>query len=837
MARKKNPNTNETPQNNAEEVKSTSAGKSGKKTASKSSSSGKNRKKSVPKTASGKAADQAEAAAADVQAAAGQVKADVQDMAEQVKTDVQDMAEQVKTDVQDAAEQVKTDVQDAAEQTTTDAQGEAAESEAEAKDEAAESEAEVKGEAAESEAEAKDEAEEPEAEAKDETAEPEAEAKDETAEPEAEAQDETAEKQEKSEEPEADKEETAEKAAVNVKDVARQLKTDVRDSVTQVGDDLGQIGDGIKAKGKEITDNAKARRKMFSNGVKEKTGQVKSGAVQFRESAIGMSSDLKGLLTKEINEMKHREKRRSAEMISIFAKHNFYAGGFTPEELRTTLEDLGPTYVKIGQIMSSRVDMLPESYCKELEKLRQNVKPLDSSVVRAIIEQETGKKIEEIYSFFDDNPLGSASIGQVHKATLLDGTQVVTKVQRPLIADMMRKDFVLLKKLASVVKTINEGNEDQGEQIDLLAVLEELEKVEDEELDFRVEARNTIFFRENCIDDETKVTCPMIYQDLTTERMMTSTFIDGYSVSKKEKIAADGFDVNVIGEALLDNYVHQVLDVGVFHGDPHQGNIMINRQGVPTWIDFGMIGRLSEANIKMIQDLILSIIHLDTEALTNAALAMGAGGPKTNREKLTQDLDALIGKYMSVTNLKELDTAALLGEVMDIMSDNYISIPGEYTMLVRSIATIEGVMEELCPDLNLFEIITNKLLERAKKSFDLQQTLLSAGQDVLSVSKKASRIPSLASDALNSVIKGRTKIKFELTGYEELMGRVTDTVKLAILALFSCVVFFGSCILCLTDIQPTTADGLPLMAVVGFIFSIALGIYTVKKLSEQQKKQ
>ena len=596
----------------------------------------------------------------------------------------------------------------------------------------------------------------------------------------------------------------------------------------------------MAAEAKEVTSGLKARMKMFSNERRERAEQRRSAVNekkrQFRESAKEMSDDLKNLIAKDIAEMKNREKRRSAEMLSIFAKHNFYAGGFTPEELRTTLEDLGPTYVKIGQIMSSRVDMLPESYCKELEKLRQNVKPLDAKVARAVVEQETGKKIEELFSEFDDEPLGSASIGQVHKATMLDGTKVVVKVQRPLIADMMRKDFVLLKKLANGVKIINEGNDDQGEQTDLLAVLEELEKVENEELDFRVEARNTMFFKENCIVDETKVTCPTVFEDLTTERLMTSTFVDGYSVSKKDRLAEDGFDVNVIGEAILDNYVHQVLDVGVFHADPHQGNIMVNRQGVPTWIDFGMIGRLEQSNIKMIQDLILSIINMDTEALTNAALAMGAGGPKTNREKLTQDLDNLISKYMSVTNLEELDTAALLGEVMDIMSNNYISIPGEYTMLVRSIATIEGVMEELCPELNLFESITNKLLERAKQSFDLQQTLIGVGKDAVNLGKKASRIPSLASDALNGVIKGRTKVKFELTGYEDLLTHLTKTVKLVILALFSGVLFFGSCILCTTDMKPATADGVPLMAVIGFIFSIALGIYTVKKINRLLEK-
>ena len=162
---------------------------------------------------------------------------------------------------------------------------------------------------------------------------------------------------------------------------------------------------------------------------------------QIKHSTEEMSAELKRLLESEINAFQKREKHRSTEMI------DFYANGFTPQELRTTLEDLGPTYVKIGQIMSSRVDLLPVGYCRELAKLRDSVKPLDPAVAKAVIEQETGKKIDEIYSEFRDEPLGSASIAQVHYGVLKDGTRVVTKIQRPLIADMMRKDFVLLNKI------------------------------------------------------------------------------------------------------------------------------------------------------------------------------------------------------------------------------------------------------------------------------------------------------------------------------------------------------------------------------------------------------
>ena len=240
-----------------------------------------------------------------------------------------------------------------------------------------------------------------------------------------------------------------------------------------------------------------AKRKIDNEELKAKLESAKERMVQKPRE---MSERLKALLKKEIEEYKQRDKTRAAEMISIFAAHNYYANGFTPVELRTTLEDLGPTYVKIGQIMSSRVDLLPESYCKELEKLRQNVKPLDPEVARAVIEDETGKKIDEIFSEFRDKPLGSASIGQAHYAVLNDGTKVVVKVQRPLIADMMRKDFVLLTKLAEAVNVV--ADSDDGQSVDLLSVLAELEKVTEEELDFRVEAENTKFFKENCIDDE-----------------------------------------------------------------------------------------------------------------------------------------------------------------------------------------------------------------------------------------------------------------------------------------------------------------------------------------------
>ena len=518
-------------------------------------------------------------------------------------------------------------------------------------------------------------------------------------------------------------------------------------------------------------------------------------------------SKMKELLTPEIKEMQKLEKGRTAEIIGVFAKHNFYATGLTPEELRITLEDLGPTYVKIGQIMSSRVDLLPESYCKELEKLRQNVKELDPALARAVIEQETGKKIEEIYKEFRDKPLGSASVGQAHYAVLLDGTEVVTKVQRPLIAEMMRNDFVLLKKIASVFNVVMEGADNAEDQLDLLSVIEEFEKVTEEELDCRVEAANTKFFKENCIDDETKVTCPTVYDELTTERIFTMSFVDGYS------------------------YVHQILDVGVFHADPHQGNIMITH-GIPCWIDFGMIGRISEGDVNTIQAIVLAILEGDVETIANSIMALGAASPKTNRDRLIEDIDVFMDRYMSVTSLDDLDVSVLFEEICTLAEKHHITLPGKFTMLVRSLTTIEGVIEQFCPSLNLFEILSNKMMDRAKKNFDLEQQLIATGKDMLEIGKKTAKLPVLASDLLKSAARGRMKMNMELTGYEELLVKGSTLVRNIVLAIFSCVMFIGSCFLCSADLEPKAPGGVPVLAAIGLVFSVSLAIFSIRNISQ-----
>ena len=554
--------------------------------------------------------------------------------------------------------------------------------------------------------------------------------------------------------------------------------------------------------------------------------ELAASKAEFTHTPMEITPDLERLLADALKEDKKNTKR-SAQMIGVLAKHNFYANGLTPVELRTTLEDLGPTHVKIGQIMSSRTDLLPESYCKELETLRQNVKELDPQIARAVIESETGKKIDEIYREFRDEPIGSASIGQVHYGVLLDGTKVVTKVQRPLIAEMMQKDFELLKKLAPLLDGGSDENKD-SDAMSFAAIINEFEKVTWEELDFRVEAANTKFFRDVILTDGT-ATCPLVIDELTTERIFTMTFVEGCSVSKKEKLAEQGTDPMKVGREILESYLHQVFDAGIFHADPHQGNIMVSG-GKVHWIDFGMIGEITEADITALENIVVGLLRSDTDAMADGVMAIGTSGAGCDRNKLKDDLELFSAKYMNVSSLSDIDFSALLGEVCDLADRHHITMPGRFTMLVRSFLTIEGVMEQLCPELDLFEVISDKLMDRMKKSFSLEKEIMNLGQGVLDVGKKVSRIPQLIADTLSDIMKGRLKVNLELTGYEELISELGAKINDIILVIIGCVLFSGGCRLCSTQIRPILPNGMPLIAVIVLMIGSSMLLFALKRI-------
>lgn len=298
----------------------------------------------------------------------------------------------------------------------------------------------------------------------------------------------------------------------------------------------------------------------------------------------------------------------------------------------------------------------------------------------------------------------------------------------------------MLKKLAKLVNVVVDP---ESQSIDLISVIEELEKVTEEELDFRVEANNTKFFRENCIEDEEKITCPTVIDDLTTERIFTMTFVDGYTCSHKDRMIKDGYDTLAIGQTIAESFIHQVFDVGTFHADPHQGNIMISN-GKPYWIDFGMIGHINEKDIDTIQTMVIALLNSEADDLVNAIISLGASSPKTNKDKLTEDSASFISKYSGTKSLGDINMSDLLDEILDIASDNHIKLPGQFSMLARAILVMEGVIEQLSPELDLFQLLSDKMIERAKKKFNLKQSFVDLGKDFMVAGKKSRQNSRLA---------------------------------------------------------------------------------------------
>ena len=320
------------------------------------------------------------------------------------------------------------------------------------------------------------------------------------------------------------------------------------------------------------------------------------------------------------------------------------------------------------------------------------------------------------------------------------------------------------------------------------------------------------------------------------------TYVDGCSVSKKEKLAEQGITPEDAGCDIIGSYVHQVFDVGIFHADPHQGNIMVSG-GKVHWIDFGMIGQITEADMNALQNLVIGLLKVvigllkgDVDSMADSILAIGKSSADTDRNKLKDDMEYMCAKYMNVSSLSDIDFSAMLGEVCDLGGKHHIEMPGRYTMLVRSFLTIEGVLEQLCPELNLFDIISDKLMERMKKSFDLEQEVLSLGKGILDVGQKVSKIPQLCADTLSDIMKGRLKINLELTGYEELISQLNSKIVDLILVTVACVLFSGGCRLCQTEIQPMTSIGVPLFAVVILLAGISLLIYALKRVFRKNKK-
>ena len=369
-----------------------------------------------------------------------------------------------------------------------------------------------------------------------------------------------------------------------------------------------------------------------------------------------------------------------------------------PERVRMTLEELGPTFVKLGQLLSTRPDLIPLEYVQELSKLQDNVPAFPYDEVRVAVKAETGEFPEEIFGSFDQTPIAAASLGQVHKAILKHTEEVVAvKVQRPNIQQTIEVDLGIMLHLASLM----ERHVTEMEAFHPTQAVNEFARSVEEELDYTLEASRIEHFARQLLDDET-VYVPKVYRDLSTQRMLVMEFIDGTKASDFEHLKQQGYDLKEVASRGADSILKQICVCGFYHADPHPGNIFILPNNVVCFIDFGMMGRISQQQREDFTDFVDLLVNKDENKIVEALLKLANFTEDPDRSELQKDLMEFIDRYASLP-LEKLEIAKMLQSVLVILTKLGMSLKPNLYLMIKALSTAEGLGRFLDPE---FEIVT-----------------------------------------------------------------------------------------------------------------------------------
>lgn len=515
-----------------------------------------------------------------------------------------------------------------------------------------------------------------------------------------------------------------------------------------------------------------------------------------------------------------RNKLKRLWQIARIANQFDVIHGLTPVKMRLMLEALGPTFVKVGQILSMRSEILPQAFCDELAKLRADADPMPYQTVLETLSSEYGRPIGEIFEHIDPTPLGSASLAQVHRATLLTGEDVAVKVQRPGVRETMAQDVSIMRSIARLATRVIPS----AQVVDLGGVVEELWDTFESETDFLVEARNLAEFKRFC-QPYAYMDCPKPYMDLCTEHVVVMDYVEGISVSHPEQLIAAGYDLKEIGTKLVDNYATQVLDDGFFHADPHPGNIII-AGGQIVLIDLGMTGRLNAKTRSVLKQMIFAVAKQDSPALADGLLRFaGTESDAADYPALLADLDTIVAEYGTV-DLKDLDLASFVTALTQLAQRHGIEVPSTVTTVARALVTLEGLLDEFIPDVNMIEIIsehiaTSKPLDRAAadevKSLGVEaHAALHGLLGALCETKVAARM----------LTRGQLRVNMELAGAEEPMRMLSEMVNRLTMALIVVGLYVGSSIVYFAGVPPIVF-GIPVVGFMGYVVAFVLSVWIV----------
>ena len=517
------------------------------------------------------------------------------------------------------------------------------------------------------------------------------------------------------------------------------------------------------------------------------------------------------------------KRERINAIFAILRKYDVIHG-ITPVALRNMLQELGPTFVKVGQILSTRSEFLSLEYREELATLRTNVDPVPFDVVKQTLEDEFNRPLKSMFSSIDPKPLGSASIAQVHHATLLDGTPVAIKVQRPGVQQVMAQDIDIMRSIARVAEHFV-GSE---QFVNLSDVVEELWRSFKEETNFLMEAQHLTEFYEFNLDDP-HISCPRPIPDLCAEHVVTMDYLSGISIADPEKLTAAGYNLQELGNYIVESYSKQVLDDGYFHADPHGGNLIVS-DGVVYFIDLGMMGRLSSRYRRILQDIVFAVAQADTPKLKDAlmSLAVSIEPSKIDHSAFLHDLDYLVEDYAS-TDLTDLNVGELLTNVIKLARKHNVELPSVITLVARGMVTLEGLLEEYIPNVNMIEIISNHMSTKYSAVQELKDYIENTSQQSVKALEGLLHASEDIGLATHLLTRGQLKIKTEMAGSDDLMRRLGFIIDRLSLAVIIAGLFIGSSVVYYADIRPVIM-GIPVLGFFGYIIALVMSCLVLKDI-------
>lgn len=487
------------------------------------------------------------------------------------------------------------------------------------------------------------------------------------------------------------------------------------------------------------------------------------------------------------------------------------------EHVRMALEEMGTTFVKIGQILSTRADLLQPEYLEQLSKLQSSLKPLPVEVIQKAISDELRKPWDTVFATFDPNPVGVASIGQAHAATLEDGTEVVVKVRKPGVIEQVEQDLDILFNLAAAADKEWEG----ARHYDLVGIAQELSDTLRAELDYIREGHNADHFAVLFKDDPT-VHIPKVFWQFTTSRVITLERIRGVHITDVETLSKEGYDRKLLAIRSVNVWLKMIFEDGAFHADPHPGNLFVEKNGHLGIIDFGMVGTVDDEIREHLASAVQGIVDKDVDTLAESIMELGAVGRDGTRERLRRDLKHFINLYPSVS-VEQLKVNIKLNELFSAVHRNHLQLPSNTFLLLKTIAMVEGMGEKLDPDFEIMPVVEPHVRHLLKKRYApslLAERLPEAAADLASLGME---LPRRLIRLVKSAERGETKIQTEVTGLDPHMRKLEQLINRMVLGIIAAAFINGLAVLVSVYHPVSSGFWLGAMMVIGFGAATFLG--------------